>query len=376
MLGGTPLRCFVPLPLPPAPEVDLTGARGRLFEKAVLALGRLDSISVLLPDPQLFLYGYVRREAVLSSQIEGTQSSLSDLLLFEVDEVPGAPLDDVIEVSNYVAALSHGIRRLGEGLPLCNRLIREVHAQLLRRGRGSEKSPGQFRRVQNWIGGNRPEAAHFVPPPPQQVEECMAALEQFIHSENSELPMLVRAAVAHVQFETIHPFLDGNGRVGRLLIALMLHDSGMLAQPLLYLSLYFRRHRATYYELLDQVRHEGDWEVWVDFFLDGVVVTAENAVTTAQRLSSLFATDQARIQGLNRVAGSVLRVFVTMREHPVMSLNELCHRTGITFPTASKAVNTLMGLGIVRELTGRRRKRVYIYDRYLALLNEGTEVGG
>ncbi len=226
--GGEMVRVFIPASLPPAPPLDMSGARQTLLERATLAVGRLDSITLLLPDPQLFLYAYVRREAVLSSQIEGTQSSLSDLLLFELDEVPGVPFDDVVEVSNYVAALEHGVARLREGFPLCNRLLREMHARLMAQGRGSDKAPGEFRRSQNWIGGTRPGNAAFVPPPPQAVEPCMTALEQFIHGAAGEAPVLLRAALAHVQFETIHPFLDGNGRLGRLLIALLLHQGGAL----------------------------------------------------------------------------------------------------------------------------------------------------
>jgi Fic family protein len=237
---GEPVRAFRPNPLPPTSPLEMNEQRQKLLERATLALGRLDSITLLLPDPDIFLYAYIRREAVLSSQIEGTQSSLAQLMLFELEEAPGVPLNDVVEVSNYVAALDYGLERLREGFPLCNRLIREMHAILLSRGRGSEKSPGEFRRSQNWIGGTRPGNAHFVPPPPHCVEECMAALERFLHDEGNPYPAIIKAALAHVQFETIHPFLDGNGRIGRLLIAFMLHHDQVLSQPLLYLSLYFK----------------------------------------------------------------------------------------------------------------------------------------
>ena len=269
-VGGEQVQAFIPHPLPPDPPVALSNARQRLLERATLALGRLDSIALLLPDPNIFLYAYVRREAVLSSQIEGTQSSLADLLLFELAEAPGVPFDDVVEVSGYVAALEHGMARLRDGFPLSNRLMREMHQVLLARGRGSEKAPGEFRRTQNWVGGTRPGNAHFVPPPPSHVEDCMAALERFIHDEHTPYPTLVKAALAHVQFETIHPFLDGNGRIGRLLIAFTLHHGGVLSRPLLYLSLYFKQHRPEYYRLLDLVRTEGDWEAWLDFFLEGL----------------------------------------------------------------------------------------------------------
>ncbi|MBM3284260.1 MAG: Fic family protein, partial [Candidatus Aminicenantes bacterium] len=290
-VGGEVVLAFIPDPLPPRPPLELTHSRQQLLERATLALGRLDSITLLLPNPHLFLYAYVRREAVLSSQIEGTQSSLSDLLLFELEQAPGVPFDDVVEVSNYVVALEHGVTRMREGFPLSNRLIREMHEKLLSRGRGSGKSPGEFRRSQNWIGGPRPGIAHFVPPPPAQVEDCMAQFERFIHDERVPYPVLVRAALAHVQFEMIHPFLDGNGRIGRLLIALLLHLSGVLSQPLLYLSLYFKQRRAEYYRLLDLVRSDGDWEAWLDFFLEGVEQTATVAVQTAQRLVKLFSDD-------------------------------------------------------------------------------------
>ncbi len=372
--GGERVEAFVPAPLPPEPALDLTDALQPRLEQAHLALGRLDSLSTLLPDPSLFLYSYVRKEAVLSSQIEGTQSSLADLLLFELDEAPGAPLDDVVEVSNHVAALDHGLTRLRGGFPLSNRLIREIHGILLSRGRGSGKSPGEFRRSQNWLGGTRPGHAVFVPPPQTEVEPCMAALERFLHAENDGLPVVVRAGLAHVQFETIHPFLDGNGRVGRLLITLLLCHAGVLREPLLYLSLYFKQHRSTYYELLGGVRRDGDWEQWLAFFLDGVRATAGEAVSTAQRLSMLFNRDRERILPSGRRAGSVLRVFDALKARPVSSLQHVSRMTGLAFPTAGGAMDVLVSLGIAREITGRRRNRVFAYDAYLTVLNEGTEV--
>jgi len=371
--GGEEVRAFIPDPLPPNPPLELTTFRQRLLEKATLALGRLDSITLLLPDPDIFLYSYVRREALLSSQIEGTQSSLSDLLLFELEEAPGVPFEDVVEVSNYVSALEHGLQRLHDGFPLSNRLIREMHAVLLSRGRGSDKSPGEFRRSQNWVGGTRPGNAHFVPPPPGAVEECMSAFERFLHDETLPYPTLIKAALAHVQFETIHPFLDGNGRIGRLLIAFILHHDGILQKPLLYLSLYFKQHRNEYYRLLDLVRTEGDWEAWVDFFLEGVVNTAQNAVQTAQRLVALFKEDTQKIQTFGRVASTALRVFNALCERPILTLNEACRRTGVTFPSVSKGMEALAKLNIAREITGRKRDRIFAYDRYLRILTEGTE---
>jgi Fic family protein len=371
-VGGERVRAFVPVPLPPEPPVDMTPERQHLLEGALLACGRLDGVTALLPEPDLFLYAYVRREAVLSSQIEGTQSSLSDLLLFELDAAPGVPFDDVVEVSTYVASLEHGLARLAGGFPLCNRLLREIHGTLLSRGRGADKQPGEFRRSQNWIGGTRPGNARFVPPPPQEVESCMAELERFLNQPTSS-STLVKAALAHVQFETIHPFLDGNGRVGRLLIALILHHDGVLRQPLLYLSLYFKQHRAEYYRQLDSVRTTGDWETWLDFFLEGVTETATGAIETAHRLLAMFQTDAERIQGLGRAAASALRVFDALRRRPVADIDHLARQTGVAYSTAARAVEALVELDIVRELTGRRRSRVFAYDRYLATLSEGAQ---
>jgi Fic family protein len=278
-----------------------------------------------------------------------------------------------VEVSNYVAALEHGLARLRAGFPLSGRLLREVHQRLLARGRGADKLPGEFRTSQNWIGGTRPGNAQFVPPPPRQVPDCMAALERFIHDGSDALPTLVRAGLAHVQFETIHPFLDGNGRVGRLLIALLLFDSKVLAQPLLYLSLYFKQHRSEYYRLLDAVRHDGDWETWIDFFLEGVASTAESAVDTAHRLLALFRDDTAHVQLLGRSAANALRVFDALRARPLATLGALSARTGASYPTVARAVEALEKKGIVTEITGRKRERVFAYARYLEILNEGTE---
>lgn len=372
-VGGETIRAFIPIPLPPNPPLEMNAQRQQLLERATLALGRLDSVTLLLPDPDLFLYAYVRREAVLSSQIEGTQSSLAQLLLFELEEAPGAPMDDVVEVSNYVAALDHGLKRLREGFPLSNRLIREMHAVLLSRGRGSEKSPGEFRRTQNWIGGTRPGNAHFVPPPPGYVQDCMTELERFLHGENNPYPTLIKAAFAHVQFETIHPFLDGNGRLGRLLIAFILHHDGLLSQPLLYLSLYFKQHRSEYYRLLDIVRTEGDWEAWLDFFLEGVEHTAQNAVETAKRLLTIFQQDESSIQKHQRASSTTLRVFRVLCERPIVTLKEVSERTGLSFPAVSRAMENLTNLHVVNEITGQRRNRIFAYHRYLSILSEGTE---
>lgn len=371
-VDGESVRAFIPSPLPPEPRLMLEGELQQTLEAAVLAVGRLDGISALLPDKSLILYSYIRKEAVLSSQIEGTQSSLSDLLLFELEESPGVPLEDVVEVSNYVAALEHGLERLRGGFPLSNRLIREIHAVLLSRGRGSGKQPGEFRRTQNWIGGSRPGNAVFVPPPHTMVPDCMAALERFLRAEDDGVPVLVRAGLAHVQFETIHPFLDGNGRVGRLLITFLLCHAGVLREPLLYLSLYFKENRPTYYSLLEQIRHNGDWEAWLAFFLEGVRLTAEEAVSVAQSLSARFAADRALIEPKGRRAGSALRVHEAIKAKPITSMADVCRTTGLSFPAASDAMSILVDLGIARELTGKRRNRLFAYDAYLAMLSEGT----
>ena len=371
--GGERVSAFVPTPLPPVPPITFEGALLRSLEAATLALGRLDGASSQLPDNDLLIYTYVRKEAVLSSQIEGTQSSISDLMLFELDEAPGVPFDDVTEVSNYAAALEHGLRRLwNDDFPLSNRLLREIHEILLSSGRGSAMAPGEFRRSQNWIGGSRPGDAAFVPAPPHALADCMGALERFLHATDDGLPALVRAALAHVQFETIHPFLDGNGRVGRLLITLLLCQAGVLRDPVLYLSLYLKQHRAVYYDLLDNVLRTGDWEKWLSFFLEGVRQTADGVVATSRRLSAMFGADRETIAH-GRRTNSVLRVHEALMSRPILSVTNACERTGLSFPTASSAMQRLASLGIAREITGRQRSRLFVYDRYVAILNEGTE---
>ena len=371
--GGEEIRAFIPEPLPPVPPLALEGRLRQSLETATLALGRLDGVATLLPDPALFIYAYVRKEAVLSSQIEGTQSSLSDLLAFEIDDAPGSPISDVVEVSNYVAALEHGLERLRGDFPLSNRLIREIHHMLLSTGRGSQLHPGEFRTSQNWIGGRRPGNAVYVPPPPHAVADCMGELEQFLHTRDDGLPTLVRAGLAHVQFETIHPFLDGNGRTGRLLITFLLCEAGVLREPLLYLSLFFKQHRSDYYELLNAVRLTGDWEDWLDFFLEGIKETADGAFATSQRLLQLFAADRERIQQTGRRAGSAMRVHERLTSRPVQSISSVAESTGLTFPTISAAMNLLVSLGIAREITGRRSDRLFAYHEYLSILSEGTE---
>jgi len=366
------VRAFVPVPLPPGPPVRLD-AMQQLLDLANQSVGRLDGLTSLLPDPSLFIYANIRKEALLSSQIEGTQSSLSDLLLFENDEAPNAPLKDVKEVSHYVAAMNYGLERLQQGFPLSLRLLCEIHQILLSKGLGEEKQPGEFRRSQNWIGGSRPGNAAFVPPPPELVLECMSSLELFLHEERSGLPLLVRAALVHVQFETIHPFLDGNGRLGRLLITFMLCAQGVMREPILYLSLYFKKHRAAYYDLLDRVRAKGDWEAWVHFFLTGVKETAEQAVEATRRIVKLFEKNQRQIESLGRPATSAMRLFAHLQRHPIVSIPLTARQIGISAPTVAQSLEHMHHLGFVHEITGHERHRLFVYEPYLTILNEGTE---
>lgn len=369
--AGEKARAFVPNPLPPSPPLEFDAEIQELSGRAMLALGRLDGLANVLPNPAMFLYSYVRKEAVLSSQIEGTQSSLSDLLLFEMEGVAGVPIDDVQEVSNYVSAMNYGLKRL-EKLPLSLRLLQEIHGVLMKKGRGSDKGPGEFRRSQNWIGGARPGNAAFVPPPPDQVLECLGALEKFLHNDPVKTPLLIKAALAHVQFETIHPFLDGNGRLGRLLITFLFCAEGALREPLLYLSLYFKQHRQQYYELLQSVRLSGDWEEWVRFFLTGVEETANQAAETAKALMKLAAADEQRIQAIGKAAGSALRVHRVLQSQPVLSIAVASEQTKLTVPTVTSALERLVKLGMARETTGGKYGRIYAYAQYLKILSEGT----
>ncbi len=367
--AGERFSAFVPAPLPPKPPIAWSPVLRRRFEDALVALGRLDAVSSLLPNAALVLYGFVRKEAVLSSQIEGTQSSLADLLLYEIDEVPGVPVEDAAEVSRYVAAMDHGLARLRAGFPLSLRLLREIHGVLLAQPRGHSKAPGEFRRSQVWIGGTRPGNAVFVPPPAGQLAGCLDAFERFLHDEPEPTPPLLKAALAHVQFETIHPFLDGNGRVGRLLIVLQLVADGLLREPLLFPSLFFKAHRPLYYELLNDVRLRGDWERWIDFFAEAVSASAGQALRTAQALLALVSADAERIIALGRPAASVLAIHQALQRQPVVTAQALVAATGITPATVNKALVHLQALGVVSELTERRRGRVFAYGRYVALIN-------
>ncbi len=364
------MRAFVPGPLPPDPRnLDLAPLQTILAE-ANQAIGRLDGMTSAFPDLNLFLYSYVRKEAVLSSQIEGTQSSLSDLLLYENAETPGVPLDDVREVSNYVTALNHGLKRLRGGFPLSLRLIREIHQVLLAKGRGSHAQPGEFRKSQNWIGGSRPGNASFVPPPPDCVMSCMSDLESFLHHEDS-LPLLVRAGLAHAQFESIHPFLDGNGRVGRLLITFMLTEKKVLREPVLYLSLFFKKHRRLYYDRLNGTRREDGWNEWLDFFLQGVRDTANQAAQTAVEIDKLFRVDKESIEEFGRGAPSAQAIYKLAQVKPMFSIRHAASKSGLSFPAASAAVQRLASIGILSEASGKRRDRLFVYSKYLQVLNRG-----
>ncbi len=368
-----PYFVFIPHPLPPKPPIQFNPRLQDLQERANRALGRLDGISAFLPDPDLFIYSYVRKEAVLSSQIEGTQSSLSDLLLFEMEETPGALKTDVKEVSNYVRAMQYGLKRLNDGFPLSLRLVKEIHKILLEDARGGDKEPGEFRRSQNWIGGTRPGNALYVPPPFQEVLPAMGALEKFLHGDPEKTPALLKAGFVHAQFESIHPFLDGNGRLGRLLITFILCVEKALAEPLLYLSLYFKEHRKVYYETLQRVRTEGDWEGWLEFFLTGIETVAGEAESTAKKLFSMFEVHRRQIQKLGKAASTALRVHDFLKKHAIVSLPVVSKELELSFPAVNKAVLNLQKIGLVKEFTGKRRHRLFSYEGYLSILTEGTE---
>ena len=370
--AGEHYDSYVPRPLPPEPPLDM-GELYPLLDQANAALGRLDGISAVLPDTSLFLYMYVRKEAVLSSQIEGTQSSLSDLLLSETVRAPGVPMgEDVASVSRYVSAMKYGLDRMEE-LPLSLRLIREIHAKLMDNARASHARPGEFRTSQNWIGGSRPGNARFVPPPAEKLMECLGSLENFLHDETVRLPVLVKAALVHAQFETIHPFLDGNGRVGRLLITLILCAYGILNEPLLYLSLYFKINRQAYYDHLQSVRETGDWEAWIGFFLEGVVETAGQATETAKAVTDLFERDKTRIEVSGRLTPGVLKIHDCLKRFPVSNTTGIKEFCGVSLPTVLRSLRSLEFLGIVKEVTGKGRHKIFVYKEYLDILSRGTE---
>jgi Fic family protein len=369
--GGFACQAFIPAPLPPHPPLEINGKLQARLAEAHIALGRLDAISSLLPDAQLFLYSYVRKEAVMSSQIEGTQSSLSDLMLYEMAAQPGVPMDDVQEVSCYVNALTLGVERINQGNLITIRLVKELHQALMTSGRGIQRGPGEFRTNQVWIGGHRADEATFVPPPANEIAACWSELEKFLNDVPESTEPVIKAALMHAQFETIHPFMDGNGRLGRLLIPLILAQAGVLQEPLLYLSVFFKKHRQTYYERLQQVRLTGDWEGWLLFFVDAITATATQAVATAQQLNQLLATDKTKLVQIGRLAGSANQILDALFNQPIASINLLVEKTGLTPATIGKALDTMENtLGLVRELTGQKRNRVYAYSAYIEILNQ------
>lgn len=370
--GPEGFSAFIPAPLPPNPPLKFTPELQRRSEAASRALGRLEGVSASM-EPDRLLYMYVRKEAVLSSAIEGTQSTLTDLLRFEADGVPGTPVDEVREVSRYVAALQYGVKQIRSGkLPLSLRLIREIHKVLMKAGRGAAQAPGEFRRTQNWVGGTRPANATYVPPPPPDMLAALHNLERFLHDGYGFTPPVIKAGLAHAQFETIHPFLDGNGRIGRLLVSLMLVVDEVLSQPFLYLSLHFKEHRADYYDALQRVRTHGDWEGWLRFYLIGVEAVANQAADTVTALMTLFEKDRTRIHTMGRATRSALRVYDVLRRRIIVSIPGVARETKMTWPTAKAALERLQQLRIVAESTGRRRDRLYTYTRQLGILNQGT----
>ena len=378
-VGGEKVAAFVPRALPPQdPPIALDTLRSERLRAAEQALVRLELAGEMVPSLDWFIYAFVRKEAVLSSQIEGTQATLVDLLIFEAQEGTesvAAPDADVEEVCNYLDALTFSREQLAapKGLPLSMRLLNETHRRLMRGVRGADKHPGEVRQSQNWIGGSRPGNAAYVPPPPHALGEVLAAFEKYLH-QGDTLPPLIRAGLLHVQFETIHPYLDGNGRIGRLLVTLLLEHWKLLTKPLLYLSLFFKRHREDYYRRLSAVRVDGDWEGWLDFFLDGVATIADEAVESARELFSLIAADRARILAHPGTSIVALRLFELLPRHPVLSVAAVMRHVQTTKPTAGRAIELLVAAGVLVETTGRKRDRSFVYQAYLARLRVGTEL--
>jgi Fic family protein len=380
-VGGEEVAAFVPKALPPAdPPVVVDAALAERLRAAEQALVRLELAGEMVPSLDWFIYAFVRKEAVLSSQIEGTQATLVDLLTFEAQEgteSSAPPNADVEEVCNYLDALAYSRAQLADpkGLPLSMRLLSETHHRLMRGGRGAETLPGEVRRSQNWIGGSRPGNAAYVPPPPHALGDVLGAFEKYLHADDS-LPPLVRAALLHVQFETIHPYLDGNGRIGRLLVTLLLEHWKLLTKPLLYLSLFFKRHRDDYYRRLNAVRVDGDWEGWLDFFLDGVATIADEAVASARELFALVAADRARVLAHAGMSVVALRLFELLPRHPVVAVSSVRKLVETTKPTAGRAIELLVAAGVLVETTGKKRDRSFVYRGYLDRLRVGTELDG
>ncbi|MFC1610656.1 Fic family protein [Myxococcota bacterium] len=376
--GGTgeEVKAFVPHPLPPkSPPLALSDTTNELLQKASENLARLNLAGDMVPSLDWFIYAFVRKEAVLSSQIEGTQATLVDLFRHEAEEPPKAATSpDVVEVCNYLSALSYarGEMLKERGLPLSMRLLNEAHKRLLKGARGRSKGPGDSRQSQNWIGGTRPGNAAYVPPPPSRLPDLISDLEKYIHKDNG-LPALVRAGLIHVQFETIHPYLDGNGRIGRLLVTLLLEHWGLLSSPLLYLSVFLKRHPNEYYRRLNLVRTEGDFEVWIEFFLEGVALTAEEATKTAQQLFSLVNTDRERLLKTKAATVPSIRGFEMLPRKPMITIAGITKALKVTKPTAAKVVDVLTMAKILVEHSGKKRDRVFAYAKYLDILRVDTD---
>lgn len=358
---------FIPNDLPPKPEID-TASVSSLLEKANQAIGALNGVISTVPDSAIINYMYVRKEALLSSQIEGKQSTLDDLLKYEAQQTQGIPVEDSSEVSSYVAALNHGIDRINEGFPLALRLIKEIHAILLKNSRGKTKSPGEFHSSQNWIGGTRPGNARFVPCSPDKLLDILSRLEKFINEEDN-IPSLIKAALIHVQFETIHPFLDGNGRLGRLLITFFLCVKGLLKSPFLYLSLFFKKNRALYYEHLNNVRYQGDWESWIQFFLEGVIETSDDARKTIILIQKLFADDEQKLETLGKAKTSAKIVFEQFERKPILTVAEIESKIKLSRPTIISMINRLIELGILTNTSEKKWGQTYAYTGYIDLLS-------
>ncbi|UCD15111.1 MAG: Fic family protein [Candidatus Omnitrophota bacterium] len=363
-------KAFIPKPLPPTPPLNLDAETIELLSRADTAIGRLSGISEALPNPDLFVAMYVRKEAVLSSQIEGTEASLEDILEYEVESKPKILANDTAEVVNYVRAMNYGLKRIDK-LPLSLRLIREIHAELMKGVRGENKTPGEFRKTQNWIGpkGCTLNTARFVPPPPHEMMQAMGELEKYMHSDLT-YPLLIECALIHYQFESIHPFLDGNGRIGRLLITFFLCYKGILKKPLLYLSHYFKQNRLEYYDCLMVIRDNGDFESWIKFFLKGIIYIADEAAQTSHKIINLQNEDKAKIDKIYKKSSKIILLHERLFDRPIVSVKDIVKIMNVTFPTADDICKKLINLNILKEITGKERNRMFAYKNYIDILKQ------
>ena len=369
--SGETVRAFVPHPLPP-PPIEMDATLTQLLDEASRNIEKLEIASRMIPSQQWLLYGFIRKEAVITSQIEGTQSTLIDLLSSDENQSENKDLE---EVCNYIRAIDYAWIQINskDGLPLSLRLIKETHKRLMKGTRGKNKSPGEFRTTQNWVGGTRPATAAFVPPPPKEMMECLDKFEKYLH-DNSSVHPIINIAYIHVHFETIHPFLDGNGRIGRLLIALLLRTYGILNSPLLYLSLFFKKNQQTYYQLLNKVRTEGAWIEWLKFFLEGVSFVASDVVNASEKLQLLSNKNRQKVLKNPKATVTSLRLLEELPKKPIISLSQAVELLDLTKPPGSKAINLLIECGILKETTGKKKDRLYRYKDYLDILSEGTEL--